>query len=133
MGCRETSFMRALRAEGVPCSSGYHEQYYDGLLDEAIESRGFKRLFGDERLKAYRDSFQELKGNKQVCETTVGMSQSLLMADRSDMDHIIEAVQRIQRTAMHWHEVSGRSLLDCRTWSCHCRCITVAGETMPIE
>ena len=95
-GLPRGKFMKALQAEGVPCSGGYHEQYYDGLLDQAIESRGFKRLFSDERLKAYRDSFAELKGNKRVCETTVGLFQSLLLADRSDMDQIIEAVRRIQ-------------------------------------
>jgi len=98
LGVRGTrdKFRRALRAEGIPCSGGYHEQYNDGLLDEAINSRGFKRLFTAERLKAYRESFQELKGNKQVCETTVGMFQTLLLADRSDMDHIIEAIRKIQ-------------------------------------
>jgi len=46
-------------------------------------------------LKAYRDSFQELKGNKQVCHSTVGMYQTMLLADRSDVDHIIEAVRKI--------------------------------------
>ena len=88
-------FLKALGAEGIPCGGGYHEQYYDGLLDEAIASRGFQRLFPAERLKAYRDSFQELKGNKQVCETTVGMFQNMLLANRSDMDHILEAIRRI--------------------------------------
>lgn len=95
-GLSRDKFRRALRAEGIPTSGGYREQYNDGLLDEAINSRGFKRLFTSERLAAYRDSFQELRGNKQVCETTVGMFQSLLLADRSDMDHIIEATRRIQ-------------------------------------
>jgi hypothetical protein len=80
----------------VPCGGVYHEQYYDGLLDEAIASRGFKRLWGADRLKAYRDSFKELKGNKQVCETTVAMTQNMLLAERSDMDHIIEAIRKIQ-------------------------------------
>ena len=65
------------------------------MLDEAIASRGFKRLFPEKRLKEYRESFKELKGNRQVCETTVGLSQTLLLADRSDVDHIIEAIQRI--------------------------------------
>jgi len=95
-GLPRDKFFRAMNAEGIPCGGGYHEQYHDGLLDEAIASRGFQRLFPAERLKAYRDSFQELKGNKQVCETTVGMFQNVLLADRSDMDHILAAVRRIQ-------------------------------------
>ena len=95
-GLPREKFLAALRAEGIPASGGYHEQYYDGLLDEAINSRGFQRLFSAQRLKAYRDSFEELKGNKQVCETTVGVFNTLLLADRSDMDHILEAVRKIQ-------------------------------------
>ena len=69
------------------------------MLDEAINSRGYKRLFSAERLKAYRDSFQELKGNHEVCTTTVGLSQNMLLAGRSDMDHIAAAIRKIQRTA----------------------------------
>jgi dTDP-4-amino-4,6-dideoxygalactose transaminase len=94
-GLSRDAFARAVSAEGVPCGGVYQEQYYDGLLDEAITSRGFKRLWSAERLKAYRDSFRELKGNKQVCETTVGLSQRLLLADRGDIDHIVEAVRKV--------------------------------------
>lgn len=99
-GLSRDKFARAMSAEGIPCGGVYHEQYYDGLLDEAIASRGFKRLWGEARLKAYRESFHELKGNKQVCETTVAMTQNMLLADRSEMDHILEAVHKI-------HEYSG--------------------------
>ena len=95
-GLSRNGFIRALRAEGVPCSGGYHEQYYDGLFDEAIASRGFQRLFSSKRLKDYRDSFQELKGNRQVCATTVGLPQTLLLADRADMQHILDAIRKIQ-------------------------------------
>lgn len=95
-GLPRDKFMRALRAEGVPCSSGYHEQYFDGLLDEAINSRGFQRLFPAERLKAYRDSLHELEGNRQVCQTTVAFYQSMLLADRKDLEHILQAIRKIQ-------------------------------------
>lgn len=95
-GLSRDKFARAMSAEGVPCGGIYHEQYFDGLLDEAIASRGFKRLWSAQRLKAYRDSFHELKGNKQVCETTVAMTQNMLLAERSDMDHILEAIRKIQ-------------------------------------
>ena len=94
-GLPRDKFIQALSAEGIPCGGGYSEQYFDGLLDEAIASRGFKRLFSAQRLKAYRDSLRELKGNKQVCETTVAMYQTLLLADRSHVDHIIEAIRKI--------------------------------------
>lgn len=95
-GLPRDKFIRAMRAEGIPISNGYQEQYFDGLLDEAIESRGFKRLFSAQRLKAYRDSFQELKGNRQACATTVAMTQNLLLAERGDIDHIVEAIRKIQ-------------------------------------
>jgi hypothetical protein len=83
-------------APGVRRGGVYGEQYCDGLLDEAIASRGYKRLWSAERLKAYRDSFQELKGNKQVCETTVAMTQNMLLGSRSGMDHILEAIREVQ-------------------------------------
>ena len=95
-GLTRDKFLRALNAEGIPCTGGYHEQYFDGLLDEAIASRGFKRLFSSQRLKAYGDSFRDLKGNRQVCETTVALPQNLLLAGRREMDQIIEAVRKIQ-------------------------------------
>jgi dTDP-4-amino-4,6-dideoxygalactose transaminase len=95
-GLSRDKFVHALNAEGIPSSAGYQEQYFDGLLDEAIQSRGFKRLFSHERLKAYRESFHDLKGNRQVCATTVAMTQNMLLADRNHMDQIVEAIRRVQ-------------------------------------
>ena len=95
-GLPRDKFIKALRAEGVPCRVGYHEQYFDGLIDEAINSRAFKRLFPAQRLKAYRDGLRGLPGNKLACETNVLMYQSLLLADRNDVDHIVEAVCKIR-------------------------------------
>ncbi len=95
-GLSRDKFIKALSAEGIPCSSVYNEQYYDGLLDEAIASRGYKRLWSDQRLRAYRESFKDLKGNKQVCSTVVAIGQNLLLAEQSDLDHIISAVRKLQ-------------------------------------
>jgi len=66
------------------------------MLDEAINSPGYKRLWSAERLKTYRESFKDMKGNAQVCATTVGLSQTLLLADRSAMDHILDAIRKIR-------------------------------------
>jgi dTDP-4-amino-4,6-dideoxygalactose transaminase len=96
-GLGRDKFLRALNAEGIPAGAGYHEQYFDGLLDEAIQSRGYQRLFGADRLKTYRDSLNNLPGNREVCATTVAMGQNLLLAPADHMDHIAEAVNKIQK------------------------------------
>jgi hypothetical protein len=79
----------------VPCSGVYKEQYFDGLLDETIASRGYQRLFSAQRLKAYRDSFHDLKGNREACATTVAFTQNLLLASRADLDHIVQAIAKL--------------------------------------
>jgi hypothetical protein len=66
------------------------------LLDEAIESRGYKRLFSAKRLKEYKESLHHLPGNKQVCETTVAFTQNLLLAEPSDMDDILNAIEKVR-------------------------------------
>ncbi len=95
-GLTRDQFIKALSAEGVPCGAIYREQYFDGLLDEAIASRGFRRLWSEARLKAYRESFHELKGNREVCATTVAMTQNLLLGTRRDLDDIAEAIRKVQ-------------------------------------
>jgi dTDP-4-amino-4,6-dideoxygalactose transaminase len=95
-GLQRHKFIAALNAEGVPAHGVYTEQYFDGLLDEAIASRGFRRLWPAERLKTYRESLHELKGNKQVCSTTIAVPQTVLLTDRRAIDQIIEAIRKVQ-------------------------------------
>ncbi len=40
--CPATNSSRRCNAEGIPARAGYQEQYFDGLLDEAIASRGLQ-------------------------------------------------------------------------------------------
>jgi dTDP-4-amino-4,6-dideoxygalactose transaminase len=95
-GLSRDVFLRALNAEGVSAHAGYKEQYLEGLLDETIASRGYQRLFSAARLKAYRESFNDLKGNRATCANTVVLPQTVLLADRAGVDHIVEAVAKIQ-------------------------------------
>ena len=87
---------RALGTDGISCGGGYSEQYNDGIFDETINSTGYKRLWSADRLKAYRESFKDLKGNACACAETVAIYQSMLLADRSAMDHLLDAVRKIQ-------------------------------------
>ena len=87
-------FLEALRAEGIPCSPGYGPQNKDGIIEEALTSKGYKRLFSESRLKLWREQ-NHLPGNDQLCREAVIFSQSMLLGTRSDMDDIVNAVVKV--------------------------------------
>jgi dTDP-4-amino-4,6-dideoxygalactose transaminase len=94
-GLPRKKFMAALQAEGIPCYPGYGKQYHDGLIEEAISSRGYKRLFSEARLNRYREELHHLPDNDQLTEEAVAIFQYVLLAEKSDMDDIVNAVRKI--------------------------------------
>jgi perosamine synthetase len=87
-------FIRALNAEGIPCSSGYGPQNKDGLIEDQLNSKGFKRLFSESRLKKWREE-NVLPGNDQLCSEAVTFYQSILLGSRDDMEDIVKAITKI--------------------------------------
>jgi perosamine synthetase len=94
-GLPRHKFIAALTAEGIPCGEGYGQQYFDGLIEEAISSRGYTRLYSKERLNRYREELHHLPDNDQLTLEAVWFFQNMLLAERKDMDDIINAVQKI--------------------------------------
>lgn len=90
----KTVFIRALNAEGIPCSAGYGPQNRDGLIEEMLNSKGFKRLFPASRLKQWREG-NVLPGNDQLCREAVIFYQNILLGSRNDMDDIVRAITKI--------------------------------------
>jgi hypothetical protein len=45
---------------------------------------------------ASRDSLRELKGNREVCATTVAITRNLLLAEPAPIDRISAAIRKIQ-------------------------------------
>jgi dTDP-4-amino-4,6-dideoxygalactose transaminase len=87
-------FLKALNAEGIPCNGGYGKQNKDGLIDEQLNSRGFKRLFSESRLKQWREE-NYLPGNDQLCDQAITFYQSMLLGSKSDMDDIVNAITKV--------------------------------------
>lgn len=90
----KSKFLEALNAEGIPGNGGYGKQNRDGLIDEQLNSRGFKRLFSESRLKQWREE-NYLPGNDQLCDQAVTFYQSMLLGTKTDMDDIVNAIAKI--------------------------------------
>lgn len=94
-------FLEALTAEGIPNLSGYspylNKQPY---LKNAFESKNFKRMYPKEMLDF--DKFiekNECPQNDALCQESVWLQQNLLLAEKSDLDDVATAIERIRKNA----------------------------------
>lgn len=100
-GLSRSSFLEALRAEGVPCSSGYRELNKQSFIENALNSSNFKKFYPDDRLNY--EAFLERNAcprNEKICnEEAVWFTQNLLLGSKNDMDLIASAIEKIHRNA----------------------------------
>jgi perosamine synthetase len=97
-GLPRATFLKALRAEGVPGSSGYAPLDKEPFLTDAFASRGYQAVYSREQLAAWRDRNQ-CPQNDRLCEEAVWFGQTMLLGPRQDMDQIAEAIAKIQKHA----------------------------------
>lgn len=93
-------FVKALVAEGIPCNAGTTSsakgltKIQEDLIDRACNSRGFKKLFPESRLKQWREE-TNLPGSAQAYREVVNMSQTVLLGSKKDMDDIVNAITKV--------------------------------------
>jgi len=99
-GLPKDIFVKALQAEGIPCSTGYVPLYGQEFIRKTIEMRKFQKIFGPSRMNQY---YEYLSGvycpiTEKACrQEGVWILQSVLLGTKEDMDSIVEAIQKIQR------------------------------------
>ena len=97
-GLPRAKFLKALSAEGIPCSAGYSPLYQEPFLKNTLESRSFRAVYSPKRIADYLDRIQ-CPANDRLCEQGVWLFQTVFLGPRSDMDQIADAVRKIQKQA----------------------------------
>jgi dTDP-4-amino-4,6-dideoxygalactose transaminase len=97
-GAPRAKFLKALSAEGIPCSGGYAPLNKEPFLREALGSKAYKSIYGPDRLAAWeRDN--HCPENDHLCGEAVWFFQTMLLGKRSDMEQIAEAVRKVHANA----------------------------------
>jgi dTDP-4-amino-4,6-dideoxygalactose transaminase len=93
-------FLKALSADGIPCSNGYTPLNKMSYLENVFKTKNFKLIYPSEMLdyNKYMDRNQ-CPLNDQLCEEAVWFEQNMLLAEKSDMDDIASAIERIRMNA----------------------------------
>ena len=97
-GLPRARFLEALKAEGVPASSGYSPLNKDAFLKHTFASRGYKRIYPAKELADWQGR-NECPANDRLCSEAVWLTQTMLLGDKPDMEQIAGAVAKIQRHA----------------------------------
>jgi dTDP-4-amino-4,6-dideoxygalactose transaminase len=97
-GLARAAFLKALAAEGVPCSGGYSPLNTQPFLKNTLHSRGYQRLFPAAEISRWEER-NRCPANDRLCEEAVWFVQTMLLAPRQSMDLIADAVRKIQRHA----------------------------------
>jgi dTDP-4-amino-4,6-dideoxygalactose transaminase len=97
-GLARARFLKALSAEGVPCSAGYGQLNLEPFIKNTVNSRPYQALFSKERLARW-DEQNNLPQNAQLTTEAVWFTQNMLLGPRSDMEQIAEAIKKIQAHA----------------------------------
>lgn len=97
-GVSREQFANALRAEGIPVGVTYHPLNKEAYLEDALNSRGYRRVFSKKRLDRYREQ-NRLPHNDELCATELGMDQHVLIGTLQDVDDILEAFHKVSKRA----------------------------------
>jgi len=97
-GLSRDRFLRAIQQEGIPIGAGYKPLNKEPFLEKILQSRAFRRVFSDARLKKYRE-MNVCPVNDALCKEALFLSQRCLLGGPGDVDQIVGAVEKIKRHA----------------------------------
>ena len=94
-------FVAAMKAEGIPCSTGYTPLQVQPFIKSAFESKLYQKVYDSHEIDY--DAFLEANRCPEsdiLCnEEAIWIAQSMLLTDHDAMDDIAEAVGKIRENA----------------------------------
>jgi dTDP-4-amino-4,6-dideoxygalactose transaminase len=99
-GLPREEFLKALDAEGIPGSKGYTPLNKMPYLKNVLKTKNYQLMYPSDMLdyNKYMER-NECPVNDQLCDETIWFMQNLLLAEKSDMDDIAMAIERIHKNA----------------------------------
>jgi perosamine synthetase len=101
-GLSRALFMKALSAEGIPCSTGWGAWLNNGLyIKHAFQTKNYKKMYPAEMLDfdKFLKQNQCLKNDRLCNEEAVLFSHNMLLGAKSDMDDILKAIEKVHANA----------------------------------
>lgn len=93
-GVPRGKFLKALSAEGIPCSSGYGPINRDPFFEHTLNSPNFQKMYSKQRLDFCREQ-NVCPDNEKLCREAIWLYQNVLLGTKADMDEIADAIEKV--------------------------------------
>lgn len=91
-------FLKALAAEGIPCSGGYGMLNKEKYVTDLAKNKHYLKIYGEKTMDQWLEQ-NHCPQNDQLCEEAVWFTQTMLLGSRQDMEQIAQAIWKIQKYA----------------------------------
>jgi len=110
-GLSREVFLKALQAEGIPCSGGYTPVNRMPYIENIFKSKNFKLMYSEDLLD-YNKYMERTNCplNDQLCREAVWFGQNMLIGDKKDMDDIANAIEKISSNASRIKEKTDKAV-----------------------
>jgi dTDP-4-amino-4,6-dideoxygalactose transaminase len=98
-GMDRAKFVRALNAEGIPCSTGYGSLTKDAYVMNLAQNKHYLQVYGEKRMKQWLEQLSCPVNDRLCSEEAVWFTQTTLLNDKNDMEKIAGAIRKISREA----------------------------------
>ncbi|MFV0606777.1 MAG: DegT/DnrJ/EryC1/StrS family aminotransferase [Niabella sp.] len=99
-GLSRNGFLNAVKAEGVPISSGYTPLNTQEFIKQTFGTKNYKKAYSKKQLNY--DNWMaknQCPQNDQLCNEAIWLTQHLLLGSKDDMDLIAGAIKRVYDNA----------------------------------
>lgn len=97
-GMPRAQFLKLLAARGISGLSGYTPLNTEPFLQKIMESRHYRKIYGDARLRQWREANQ-CPQNDRLCGEAVWFTQDMLLGEVREMEYIASTIAGIQKQA----------------------------------
>lgn len=98
-GLSRETFLKALQAEGVPCSEGYGQMNRDTYVTGLAQNKHYLKIYSEKTMREWLERNQCPQNDKLTGEQAVWFFQNMLLGSRTDMDQIAAAIRKIKKNA----------------------------------
>ena len=95
-GMDRSQFIKALSAEGVPCSTGYNSLPQDPYIRDLARNKHYLNIYGE---KVMNDWLERIScpQNDKLTQEALWFSQTMLLGTKNDMEQIANAIKKISK------------------------------------